>query len=45
MARPGPESTIECFDFERHEWFVLQTKIPGTSDAYYVGAFFDYLET
>jgi len=45
MARPGPESTIECFDFERHEWFVLQTKVPGTSDAYYVCAFFDYLET
>ncbi len=45
LLRPGPERTIECFDFERHEWFVLQDKIPGRSNAMYVGDFFDNLDT
>ena len=45
LLSPGPERTIECFDFERHEWFVLQAKIPGRSNAVYVSAFFDNLDT
>lgn len=45
LLRPGPERTIECFDFERHEWFVQQAKIPGRSNAVYVGAFFDHLDS
>ncbi len=45
LLRPGPERTIECFDFDRHEWFVLQAKIPGRSNAMYVGDFFDNLDT
>ncbi|TRY74577.1 hypothetical protein TCAL_04599 [Tigriopus californicus] len=43
LLRPGPERTIECFDFDRHEWFVLQAKIPGRSNAIYVSAFFSQI--
>lgn len=44
LLRPGPERTIEVFDFEKQEWFVYQDKIPGRSNAIYVSAFFDELE-
>ena len=44
LLRPGPERTIEVFDFNNHEWFVYPEKIPGRSNAIYVGAFFNDLE-
>ena len=44
LLRPGPERTIEVFDFDKHEWFVYQQKIPGRANAIYVSAFFDDLE-
>ena len=45
LLKPGPERTIECFDFARGEWFVLQSKIPGLSNANYVAAFYNALDT
>ena len=45
LLKPGPEKTVECFDFERTEWFVQQVKIPGRSNAVYESAFFDNLDT
>lgn len=44
LLRSGPERTIEVFDFDNHEWFVYPEKIPGRSNAIYVGAFFDNLD-
>ena len=44
LLRPGPERTIEVFDFDKHEWFVFPEKIPGRSNAIYVSAFYDDLE-
>lgn len=44
LLRPGPERTIEVFDFDKHEWFVFPEKIPGRANAIYVSAFFDDLE-
>ncbi len=44
LLRPGPERTIECFDFEKHEWFMLEMKIQGRSNAMYVADYFDNLD-
>ena len=44
LLRPGPERTIEVYDFNTNEWFVYPEKIPGRSNAIYVGAFFNDLE-
>ena len=44
LLRPGPERTIEVFDFDKHEWFVHPMKIPGRANAIYVSCFFDDLE-
>ncbi len=39
-----PEMPIEYFDFEKNEWFVLETKVPDRPNGfatYYMAAYFD----